>query len=89
MLVCYSDATLVESIGYQGWGFVVIDGEHGTLEPRDCENAARAAELRNVTPIVRGRRTIPRSSSATWIRRPGSARAHGQLGRRGRACGQC
>ena len=49
----YGDATLIEYVGYQGWDFVVIDGEHGTLEPRDCENAVRAAELRNVTPLVR------------------------------------
>ena len=49
----YSDPTLVEVIGYQDWDFLVFDGEHGTIEPRDCENMVRAAELRNVTPIVR------------------------------------
>jgi len=49
----YGDATLVEYIGYQDWDFIVIDGEHGTLDPRDCENAVRAAELRDVTPLVR------------------------------------
>jgi 4-hydroxy-2-oxoheptanedioate aldolase len=49
----YPDASLVEVLGYQGWDFLVFDGEHGTLEPRDCENMVRAAELRGVTPIVR------------------------------------
>ncbi len=49
----YPDATLVEVLGYQGWDFIVFDGEHGTIEPRDCEQMVRAAELRNVTPIVR------------------------------------
>ncbi len=49
----YADPTLVEFVGYQGWDFVVLDAEHGTLEPRDCENAVRAAELRDVAPIVR------------------------------------
>jgi 4-hydroxy-2-oxoheptanedioate aldolase len=49
----YGDPTLVEYIAYQGWDFVVLDGEHGTLEPRDCENAVRAAELHDVTPFVR------------------------------------
>ena len=49
----YGDATLVEYVAFQGWDFVVLDGEHGTLEPRDCENAVRAAELRDVTPLVR------------------------------------
>jgi 4-hydroxy-2-oxoheptanedioate aldolase len=49
----YADAGLVEVLGYQGWGFLVFDGEHGTIEPRECENMVRAAELRNVTPLVR------------------------------------
>jgi 4-hydroxy-2-oxoheptanedioate aldolase len=51
--VRYPDPTLVEVMGYQGWDFLVFDGEHGTIEPRDCENMVRAAELRGVTPIVR------------------------------------
>lgn len=49
----YPDAGLVEVLGYQGWDFIVFDAEHGTVEPRDCENMVRAAELRNMTPIVR------------------------------------
>lgn len=51
--VRYPNASLVELLGYQPWDFLVFDGEHGTLEPRDCENMVRAAELRNVTPLVR------------------------------------
>ena len=51
--VRYPDASLVEVLGYHGWDFLVFDGEHGTLEPRDCEHLVRAAELRGVTPIVR------------------------------------
>jgi 4-hydroxy-2-oxoheptanedioate aldolase len=51
--VRYPNATLVEVLGYQPWDFLVFDGEHGTLEPQDCENMVRAAELRGVTPIVR------------------------------------
>ncbi|MHB8629718.1 MAG: HpcH/HpaI aldolase family protein [Aggregatilineales bacterium] len=51
--VRYPSAGLVEVIGYQPWDFIVFDGEHGTIEPRDCENMVRAAELRGVTPIVR------------------------------------
>ena len=51
--VRYPDASLVEVMGYQGWDFLVFDGEHGTLEPRDCEHLVRAAELRGVTPVVR------------------------------------
>jgi 4-hydroxy-2-oxoheptanedioate aldolase len=52
-LVRYPNAGIVELLGYQGWDFLVFDGEHGTIDPRDCENMVRAAELRGVTPIVR------------------------------------
>jgi 4-hydroxy-2-oxoheptanedioate aldolase len=49
----YPNAALVEVLGYCGWDFIVFDGEHGTLEPADCEQMTRAAELQGVTPIVR------------------------------------
>jgi 4-hydroxy-2-oxoheptanedioate aldolase len=51
--VRYPDATLVEVIGHHGWDFLIFDGEHGTLEPRACEDMVRAAELRDVDAIVR------------------------------------
>jgi 4-hydroxy-2-oxoheptanedioate aldolase len=57
--VRYPDAGLVEVLGYQAWDFLVFDGEHGVLEPRDCENMVRAAELRGVTPIVRVPTNLP------------------------------
>jgi len=57
--VRYSDPGLVEFLSYQGWDFLVIDGEHGTIEPRDCENLTRAAELHGVTPIVRVTTNLP------------------------------
>lgn len=44
--VRYPDPGLIEFLGYQGWDFLVFDAEHGTVEPRDCENMTRAAELR-------------------------------------------
>ena len=49
----YDDPSFTEFVAMQGWDFVVFDGEHGTLEPRDIENLARAAELRGVTTIAR------------------------------------
>ncbi len=49
----YPNAGLVEVLGYCGWDFIVFDGEHGTIEPADCEQMVRAAELQNVTPIIR------------------------------------
>jgi 4-hydroxy-2-oxoheptanedioate aldolase len=57
--VRYPDASLVEVLGYLAWDFLVFDGEHGVLEPRDCENLVRAAELRGVTPIVRVPTNLP------------------------------
>jgi 4-hydroxy-2-oxoheptanedioate aldolase len=49
----YPEPGIVEVLGYQGWDFILFDAEHGTLEPRDCENLARAAELHHVTTLVR------------------------------------
>ena len=49
----YPDAGVVEVLGLQGWDFIVFDAEHGVIEPRDCEDMVRAAELRSVTPIIR------------------------------------
>lgn len=51
--VRYPNATLIEVMGYQPWDFLVFDGEHGNIESADCENMVRAAELRDITPIVR------------------------------------
>ena len=51
--VRYPSPTLIDVLGYQGWDFIVFDAEHGTIEPRDCEDMVRAAELHGVTPIVR------------------------------------
>jgi 4-hydroxy-2-oxoheptanedioate aldolase len=62
--VRYPDAGLVEVMGYQPWDFLVFDGEHGVLEPRDCENLVRAADLRGMTPIVR----VPTNQPATILR---------------------
>ena len=62
--VRYPDASMVEVLAYAPWDFLVFDGEHGVLEPRDCENMVRAAELRGVTPIVR----VPTNSPPVILR---------------------
>ncbi len=49
----YADATQAEYIAMQGWDFLIFDGEHGTVQPKDVEDLCRAAELRGVTPITR------------------------------------
>ena len=62
--VRYPNACLVEMLAYQGWDFLVFDGEHGTLEPRQCEHMVRAAELRDVTALVR----VPTNSPPVILR---------------------
>jgi len=49
----YAAPTLAEHVAMQGWDFLVFDAEHGSLEPRDMEDLARASELHGVTPIAR------------------------------------
>lgn len=51
--VRYPEATLAEMLGYYGWDYLIFDGEHSTITPRDCENLVRACELQDVTPVVR------------------------------------
>ncbi len=47
------DTSLIELQGFLGWDFLVLDGEHGTLQARDIEDQARACELRGLTAIAR------------------------------------
>ena len=49
----YPDPNLVEVLGCEEWDFIVFDAEHGSMQPAHIENMVRAAELRNVTPLVR------------------------------------
>lgn len=49
----YPEPGLTEMVALAGWDFLVFDAEHGTIEPRDSEQMVRAAELHDVTPIVR------------------------------------
>ncbi|MCY4526858.1 MAG: aldolase/citrate lyase family protein [Anaerolineaceae bacterium] len=47
------DPTLAEFMGYLGWDFLILDAEHGSLDPNRAEDMVRALELRGVTPLVR------------------------------------
>lgn len=49
----HGDPGLAEAVGYMGWDYLLFDGEHSPLPPRECEHLARVCELTNVTPIVR------------------------------------
>ncbi len=56
--------TLAEFVALQGWDFLVLDGEHGSLAARDIEDLARACELNGVTPIAR----VTTNEAATILR---------------------
>jgi len=84
--VRYPDASLVEVLAFSAWDFLVFDGEHGTIEPRDCEHMVRAAELRGVTPIIRVTTNLPpvilrfmdsgaQGLHVPWINTPAEAEA--------------
>lgn len=45
--------SLVEIIGYAGLDFIVIDDEHGAFSYPQIEEMIRAAEIAEITPIVR------------------------------------
>jgi 4-hydroxy-2-oxoheptanedioate aldolase len=49
----YPEAGIAELLALQGFDFLVLDAEHGTIEPRDAEALVRAAELRGPAPLVR------------------------------------
>ncbi len=55
----HADPGLAEVVGYLGWDYLIFDGEHSPLSPRECEHLARVCELTGVTPIVRVPSNMP------------------------------
>ncbi len=51
--VNFHSPAVVEICGYAGVDFVIVDAEHGPMEPRDCEEMVRAADAVGITPIIR------------------------------------
>lgn len=50
----YRDADFAEYVAHAvDWDFLVMDGEHGTVQSADFANLSRAIELRGTTPIAR------------------------------------
>ncbi len=60
----FADPGLAELIALQGFDFLVLDAEHGTMDPRECENLVRACDLREATPLVR----VPSNDRAVLLR---------------------
>ncbi len=52
-LVGFPSPAMVETLGWLGMDFIVIDCEHGITDYETAEHMIRAAELSDITPIVR------------------------------------
>lgn len=51
--VGFPSPAIVETMGWMGFDFVIIDCEHGPIDYETAENMIRAAELSGTTAIVR------------------------------------
>lgn len=47
------DPTIVEIMGKAGFDFAIIDMEHGPISVETAQNSIRAAELTDISPIIR------------------------------------
>lgn len=53
VIIASADEQLVEVLGRSGFHYVMIDCEHGHMGVREAECLVRAAELVDVTPVIR------------------------------------
>jgi 2-keto-3-deoxy-L-rhamnonate aldolase RhmA len=60
IFVNQNSPALAELFGYCGFDYILIDAEHGSLDPGDVENLTRAVETAGITPIVRVPANDPR-----------------------------
>ena len=49
----FTDPAVVEIMGFAGFDFVIIDGEHGPISIESAQNMIRAAETANITSVIR------------------------------------
>lgn len=59
IFVGFPSPTIVELCGIAGFDFVVIDAEHGPMNPQSCEDMVRAADATGITPIIRVAQNVP------------------------------
>ena len=48
-----SDPAIIETLGFSGFDFVILDLEHGPNSVETAQNLVRAAERSRILPIVR------------------------------------
>lgn len=51
--ICTNSTDIVEIFGLVGFDFVIIDTEHGYMSPETSRGLIRAAEVTEMTPIIR------------------------------------
>ena len=49
----FTDPAVVEIMGFAGFDFVIIDGEHGPISIESAQNIIRTAETANITSVIR------------------------------------
>ena len=57
------DAAFVETTGYAGFEFAILDMEHGPVSLETMQNNIRAAQIAGMLPIIRVRDHLPESVS--------------------------
>ncbi|MCD8135366.1 MAG: aldolase/citrate lyase family protein [Parabacteroides gordonii] len=57
------DAAFVETTGYAGFEFAILDMEHGPVSLETMQNNVRAAQIAGMLPIIRVRDHLPESVS--------------------------
>jgi len=63
MFMKTSDPAFVETAGYSGMDFVILDMEHGPVNLTDMQNNVRAAQVSGTVPIIRVSKLCPQAIS--------------------------
>ena len=54
-----TDPSIIESTGYAGFDFIILDLEHGPNNVENLQNLVRAAQVTGMLPIVRVKEKVP------------------------------
>jgi 4-hydroxy-2-oxoheptanedioate aldolase len=54
-----TDPAIIESTGYAGFDFIILDLEHGPGNTKNLQNLIRAAQVTGMLPIVRVKEKVP------------------------------
>ncbi len=54
-----TDPAIIESAGYAGFDFIILDLEHGPNSTENLQNLIRAAQVTGMLPIVRVKEKVP------------------------------